>query len=181
MTCLQCNKYILCSAFNLCPRPANSSLFVDCNEILWMKFKDEKLTRWEHDILRDNEHVILHSCYVCCTEMTTLTIVSYQRSSEFHSFDPSWVRDSHNSWTFCILRNNVCRVVKRDIWFVMSRLPAPAVKVKLSISVKISNCSYSETRFSLTKNTQIHRESRMEKKHKNYFFKIFLWGIEYFL
>jgi hypothetical protein len=27
------------------------------------------------------------------------------------------------------------------------------IKVKLSISVKISNCSYLETRFSLTKNT----------------------------
>jgi hypothetical protein len=43
-------------------------------------------------------------------------------------------------------------------------------KVKLSISVKISNCSYLETRFSL----RIHRESKMEKEHKNYFFKIFL-------
>jgi hypothetical protein len=33
------------------------------------------------------------------------------------------------------------------------------------IPVKISNCSYMETRFSLAKNTQ---ESKMAKKHKNY-------------
>jgi hypothetical protein len=40
-------------------------------------------------------------------------------------------------------------------------------KVEASIPVKISNCSYFETR--------LYRESKIEKKHKTYFFEIFLY------
>jgi hypothetical protein len=46
-------------------------------------------------------------------------------------------------------------------------------------AVKISSCSYLETRFPPT--IKICRESKLEKKHKTYFFEIFLYDIEYFL
>jgi hypothetical protein len=46
-------------------------------------------------------------------------------------------------------------------------------KVKLSISVKISNCSYLETRFSLTKNTQKYTEKVKWKRSTKIIFSKF--------
>jgi hypothetical protein len=51
-------------------------------------------------------------------------------------------------------------------------------KVEAPIWLEISDCSYSETRFALTKNT---RKSKVEKEHKTYFSKFFWYEMEYFL
>jgi hypothetical protein len=57
-------------------------------------------------------------------------------------------------------------------------LRVSAGKVEASIPVKISSCSYLETRFPPIK--KIYSESKIEKKHKTYLFKILLYEIEYF-
>jgi hypothetical protein len=51
-------------------------------------------------------------------------------------------------------------------------------KVEASIPVKISSCSYLETRFPPTKNKQ---KVKLERSIKLIFFEIFLYKIEYFL